>query len=67
MALTDNQKGLMRLMITHSGNVTEDQLATWAAMSDDDITAVINTWVTAKKASPNSTQGIVAKITALGG
>ena len=66
MAITDNQKQLLRMMI-HYTNATPEKMAAWAGMSDADIITDINAWVTQKKANPNTAQGLISEIAALGG
>lgn len=64
--LTDNQKDLLRLMVYHT-QAKPDQMKTWSAMADDDILAILNPWVAAKKANPNTSEGTYNAIIALGG
>lgn len=66
MALIENQLTLKRLMICNPNfRLDEAQLALWDAMSDEDILVVVDNWKTIKRANPNTTQGLIAKITAL--
>lgn len=66
MALTDDQKGLLRLMITHVP-ITDVQLKAWSDMSDSDILDVITTWAAAKKVDLHTSLGVYNKIISLGG
>lgn len=64
--LTDNQKDLVRLMQYHT-QAKPDVTKAQGLLADDDILAILNSWIATKKASPMTQQGLVAEIVTLGG
>ena len=66
MAITENQKDLVRLMIVET-RADAAEMKSLAAMSDENILAQLAGWCTQTKSRDDTTLGLYNQIIALGG